>query len=446
MHPKFRSKAARRWPLLALRLRRRLPPRRLSRRRACPARSRPCRPTPRPRRHRQGNVPENVIIVTARRREESSQEVPLAISVLDGRHDRRHRRFNVGKLQQLAPTLQVYSSNPRNTAVNIRGIGVPFGLTNDGFEQGVGIYVDDVYYSRVASATFDFLDVAQIEVLRGPQGTLYGKNTTAGAINITTNQPTFDFEGSAEVSLGNLGFKQAKAAVSGPLSRHVAARLAVSATTRRGTIYNVTSGNWINEQDNLGVRGQMLWQAQRRPRRHARRRLQHAGPGMLRHRVRPLRRRPSAPLNRQYRGARRRRRAMPSPALNPFDRLTDLDASLNAGNKIGGASLRAVWDVGPGTLTSVTAWRFWDWKPENDRDFTGLPIVSEVAKPVAAGPVHARNSATTTRATRSTSWSARSASSSGSTPRAPSSRAPPPAAGTSTGNALANDPAHPRTA
>ncbi|MBJ7502446.1 MAG: Plug domain-containing protein, partial [Sphingopyxis sp.] len=133
------------------------------------------------------------IVVTARRRQETAQDVPIAISVVDGEQIDNTGSFNVGRLTQLTPTLQFYSSNPRNTAVNIRGIGAPFGLTNDGIEQGVGIYVDDVYYSRVASSTFDFLDVAQIEVLRGPQGTLYGKNTTAGAINITTNQPTFDF-------------------------------------------------------------------------------------------------------------------------------------------------------------------------------------------------------------------------------------------------------------
>src|SRR5690606_27867258 len=132
------------------------------------------------------------------------------------------------RLQQLTPSINFFSSNPRNSAVNIRGIGVPFGLTNDGFDQGVGIYVDDVYFSRIASATLDFLDVAQIEVLRGPQGTLYGKNTTAGAINITTNQPTFDFEGKGELSVGNLNFKQAKLALSGPLSDTVAARIATS--------------------------------------------------------------------------------------------------------------------------------------------------------------------------------------------------------------------------
>jgi iron complex outermembrane receptor protein len=324
-------------------------------------------------------IPENVIIITARRREETAQEVPLAIATLDGRTINETGAFSIQRIQQLAPTLQVYSSNPRNTSVNIRGIGVPFGLTNDGFEQGVGIYVDDVYYSRPASAVFDFLDVAQVEVLRGPQGTLYGKNTTAGAVNIRTNQPSFDFEGSAEVTAGNLNFKQVKAAVSGPLSDTVAARIAIAGTGRRGTIYNVTTHDWINAQDNLGIRGQLLW-------------------------------RPSDTLDVTLTGdysaqdaeccgtlyvgygptQRVAARQFPALAealgyapasLDPFDRLTDLDAPLNAGNKTGGASLRAVWDVGPGTVTSVTAWRFWDWKPENDRDFSGLSVVSASNNP-----------------------------------------------------------------
>ena len=96
---------------------------------------------------------QDEILVTARRRQETAQDIPLAISVIGGEHIDNTGSFNVGRLQQLTPTLQYYSSNPRNTAVNIRGIGAPFGLTNDGIEQGVGIYVDDVYYSRIASAT-----------------------------------------------------------------------------------------------------------------------------------------------------------------------------------------------------------------------------------------------------------------------------------------------------
>src|SRR5690606_10958895 len=287
--------------------------------------------------------------------------------------------FNVGRLTQLTPTLQFYSSNPRNTAVNIRGIGAPFGLTNDGIEQGVGIYVDDVYYSRVASATFDFLDVAQIEVLRGPQGTLYGKNTTAGAINITTNQPTFDFEGKAEVSIGNLNFKQAKAAISGPLSDTLAARIAVSSTSRRGTIYNVTSDRWTQSQDNIGIRGQLLWQ----PTDDLSITLSgdwNKQDAVCCSSVFVRTGATQRPLNRQYVAlAAAQNYAVPS--ANPFDRLTDLDSNLNAGNKIGGVALRVKWDIGPGTLTSVTAWRFWDWQPENDRDFTGLPIVTKSQNP-----------------------------------------------------------------
>jgi iron complex outermembrane receptor protein len=314
------------------------------------------------------------IVVTARRRNESSQEVPLAISVVGGDHIDSTGSFNVGRLQQLTPTLQYYSSNPRNTAVNIRGLGVPFGLTNDGIEQGVGIYVDDVYNSRVASATFDFLDVQQVEVLRGPQGTLYGKNTTAGAINITTNQPTFDFEGKAEVSIGNYNFKQAKAAISGPLSETVAARLAVSSTSRKGTIYNVVTDQHIQSQDNLGLRGQLLWKPTDTidvtlAGDFSNQDADCCGSVYVRTGL------TQRALNRQFAALAAAQNYAP-PSTNPFDRLTDLDTPLKAKNKIGGASLRVKWDLGEGTLTSVTAWRFWDWDPSNDRDFTGLPIVA----------------------------------------------------------------------
>ena len=319
------------------------------------------------------------VLVTARHRLEASQEVPLAVSVVGGEHIDNTGSFNVGRLQQLTPTLQFYSSNPRNSSVNLRGLGVPFGLTNDGIEQGVGIYVDDVYYSRVASATFDFLDVKQIELLRGPQGTLYGKNTTAGAINITTRAPTFDLEGRAEYTAGNLGFQQAKGALSGPLSPTVAGRLALSYTKRDGTIYNTTTRQHINDQDNLGLRGQLLWTpadsldvtlagdySQQDP----------TCCGTVFVRTGATQR----ALARQY-AALAAAQNYTVVSRNPYDRLTDIDANLKAGNKLGGASVRINWDVAGGKLTAISAWRFWDWKPSNDRDFTGLPITTKSQNP-----------------------------------------------------------------
>ncbi|TKD49944.1 TonB-dependent receptor [Sphingomonas baiyangensis] len=319
------------------------------------------------------------ILVTARRRAENVQDVPIAISVLGGEALDDTGAYNVQRLTQLQPTLQFYSQNPRNTSINIRGIGAPLGLTNDGIEQGVGIYIDQVYYNRVAASTLDFVDIEQIEVLRGPQGTLYGKNTTAGAIAITTRAPSFTFEGRAEVSLGNYEFKQAKASVSGPLADDVAVRLSTTTTDRRGTIFNVATNQWIQEQDSLGVRGTVLWRATDSLD------LTFSGDFNLQNpiccaqiyaRVHPTQR----PLNRQY-AALAAAFGYAPPSTDPFDRLTDVDAPLAARNEHGGLSLPAEWDLGAGTLTSVTAWRYWDWGPANDRDFTGLPITTRSQNP-----------------------------------------------------------------
>jgi iron complex outermembrane receptor protein len=320
------------------------------------------------------------VVVTARRRGENLQNVPLAVSAIGGAQLDATGSNNVSRLTQLQPSLQFYSSNPRNSAANIRGIGAPFGLTNDGIEQGVGVYIDQVYNSRIAAATFDFLDVERVEVLRGPQGTLYGKNTTAGAINITTRAPSFTPEGRFDISIGNLDHVQARASVSRPIVDDVLAiRLAASRSSRRGTVFNVTTDRWVNEQDNLGLRGVLLWRAtpsldltltgdynRQNPECCAQ---AYVGTGAT-----------QRPLNRQF-AALAAAFGYAPPSTDPFDRLTDLDTPLDAFQEIGGVSLRAEWEIGPGTLTSVSAWRFWTWGPSNDRDFTGLPITTVSANP-----------------------------------------------------------------
>lgn len=319
------------------------------------------------------------ITVTARRVEENLQDVPIPISVLSADLLADTGSFNVGRLKELIPSLQFYSTNPRNTAVNIRGIGAPFGLTNDGLDAGVGFYVDGVFQARPAATTLDFIDVAQVEVLRGPQGTLFGKNTTAGAINITTRKPTFQPETDVELSYGNLGFTQAKASVSGPLAEHVAARLSFSGTRRDGTLYNTTEQGDLNTLDNLGLRGALLFApsdalsitlagdyTRQRPEGYA----------LVPVSVAPTLRNP----NRQYAAIAADLGYAP-PSFNPFDRLTDADTRHKSNQDIGGLSLTAEWDVGPGTLTAITAWRYWDWDPSSDRDFIGLPITTISANP-----------------------------------------------------------------
>lgn len=124
------------------------------------------------------------IIVTARRRAEDAQSVPGAVSVVSGELLDQSYAVNTSLLSQLVPSLNYSSANPRNTAFTIRGLGssvVAVSQANDGLEPGVGYYVDQVYHARPATAAFDFSDIGQIEVLRGPQGTLFGKNTTAAS-------------------------------------------------------------------------------------------------------------------------------------------------------------------------------------------------------------------------------------------------------------------------
>ena len=313
------------------------------------------------------------IVVTARRIEEIAQEVPIPIAVITARQIENAGAFNVNRLQQVAPTIQFYTTNQRNSFLNIRGLGLPFGLANDGIEVGVGMYVDGVFHSRPAAATLDFVDVERLEVLRGPQGTLFGKNTTAGALNITTRAPNFSRrEGDFEISYGSLNFVQLKGSISGPFSDKVAARLSFSVTDRDGTLLNVRTGEDTNTLDNNGVRGQIRFlpttglvvtvagdYTRQRPNGFA---PVVAG-------IAPTRR----PANRQFPqiaadlGYR-------LPSTNPFDRVIDTDTNWQGEQDYGGASVTADWRLGHGQLSVIGSWRSWDWGPSNDRDFTGLPV------------------------------------------------------------------------
>ncbi|WP_374175126.1 TonB-dependent receptor [Flavobacterium tructae] len=319
------------------------------------------------------------VVVSSRRRIEKVQDVPIAISVITGKQAEQTGAFNVNRIKELVPSVQLYSSNPRNTGINIRSLGSPFGLTNDGIDPGVGFYVDGVYYARPAATTLDFIDIEQIEVLRGPQGSLFGKNTTSGAFNITTRKPSFTTGADFEVSYGNYAFLQAKASVTGALGKKVAGRISFSGTQRDGLIDNVATGRPTNTLNNQGIRGQLLFTPSentniilaadittQRPDGYAQ---VVAG-------VAPTQRAAYRQFNAIIKDLNYQ-----LPSQNAFDRKIDHDTPWRSGQDMGGISLNIDTKIGTGTLTSTTAWRFWNWDPSNDRDFTGLQVLAKSQNP-----------------------------------------------------------------
>ena len=319
------------------------------------------------------------VVVTSRRRIEKVQDVPIAISVVTGKQAEQAGAFNVNRIKELVPSVQLYSSNPRNTGINIRSLGSPYGLTNDGIDPGVGFYVDGVYYARPAATTLDFIDVERIEVLRGPQGSLFGKNTTSGAFNITSRKPSFTSGADFEVSYGNYAYLQAKASVTGALSEKIAGRLSFSGTQRDGLIDNIVTGRATNTLNNQGIRGQLLYtpSANTNITLAADITIQKPdGYAQVVAGVAPTKRAAYrqfdaiiADLNYQL------------PSRNAFDRKIDHDTPWRSGQDLGGASLNIDTKIGGGTLTSTTAWRFWTWDPSNDRDFTGLQVLAKSQNP-----------------------------------------------------------------
>ncbi len=193
------------------------------------------------------------IIVTATKRAEGLQEVPIAISVMSGQEMSAKGLTKMEDLSMYMPNVHVAEASA-GTQMFIRGIGSG---VNYGFEQSVGTFVDGVYFGRGRSARGKFLDIERVEVLKGPQSTLFGKNTVAGALNITTAQPTEEFEGYVSAGFtSGLNANTLTTMVSGPLSDSVRGRLAVRAYDDKGYVRNLAADGVDGPQnESVYVRG-----------------------------------------------------------------------------------------------------------------------------------------------------------------------------------------------
>jgi len=199
------------------------------------------------------------IVVTASDRAARPVEVPLAVSIVSA--DRLHASgaTDTRQLTQLVPSLLVSSSSNEagGAGARIRGVGTVG--DNPGLESSVATYVDGVYRARVAVGLSELGAVDQIEVLRGPQGTLFGRNASAGLINIVTAAPSFTTGGNASVSFGNYALRRVDAGLTSKIANDLAARIDGVYVTRDGFIKDIVSGRRLNNRDRFLVRGKLLW-------------------------------------------------------------------------------------------------------------------------------------------------------------------------------------------
>ena len=210
-----------------------------------------------------GAEPEtrDVITVTARRREENLQDVPVAISAFNGEDIRLEQGAqDIGGLQGQVPNLNIVQGRGSNSSANIfiRGIGQPDALAT--FDPGVGVYVDDVYISRIRGALFDIFDLGRIEVLRGPQGTLYGKNTIGGAIKLVSERPGDEPSVDVSATYGSYNQMDLRARFASPLVDDVlSGALSLYRGSRDGFVTDPVTGAEYNDKNTFAARGSLYY-------------------------------------------------------------------------------------------------------------------------------------------------------------------------------------------
>ena len=309
----------------------------------------------------------NELFVTAQKRTQNIQDVPIAVTALESSFLEKTGFANIYDLEDYAPGLS-FTQAQTSTQATVLIRGVATSGQNAGLEPSVGTFIDGVYRSRTGAAVLDFVDVERVEVLRGPQGTLFGKNTTSGALNIVTKKPEYEFGGQAEVSVGNLDYVSAKGTVTGPVvDEKLAARFAAYVTDREGFIDNVTLGTKLNDINRWGVRGQLLFNPNddwdiRLIADYSETDEACCGGGTL------------------FNGPTDLALAAVGGTVISQDRFDDrivaVDFDPISETEDYGVSLEMNWDVGSHTLTSITGWRRYDFLGQVKSDFTDAPIVS----------------------------------------------------------------------
>lgn len=201
---------------------------------------------------------ESVIVVTARRREESLLKVPISINVVDGDQLQTTGVTRPEDLQFLVPGLSVVTFLG-GANVSLRGVGT--GQNVGGADESVGVYLDDIYQGISSSAFTRFFDLERTEVLKGPQGTLYGRNVTAGALNLVSRAPELgSFSGQAEAVYGTYDALRANAALNLPVAENAALRLSGTFGSSRGFVQNIDTGEYLNGDDYFGLRARFLFE------------------------------------------------------------------------------------------------------------------------------------------------------------------------------------------
>lgn len=201
----------------------------------------------------------NAIIVTATKREQTLQETPVAVSVTTADTIERAQIRDIADLSSVVPSLRVSTSQSSfATTYSVRGFGTSG--NNIGLEPSVAVFVDGVYRSRAIAQIGDLPDIQRVEVLRGPQSTLFGKNASAGVISIVSRKPAFDLRGAVEASYGNYNAFVAKGYITGPISDSIAASISGGYNRRDGYISNAFNGDDVSNRNRWFARGQMLFE------------------------------------------------------------------------------------------------------------------------------------------------------------------------------------------